>query len=133
VNGTGRLEFDDRSVLPGVRYAYRLGWLEGGSEQWSAEAWVEVPATLAFTLEGARPNPAVGVLNVALTLPRAEPATLALLDVSGRVLAVRDVGSLGVGRHFVRLSEASGTPPGVYWLRLTQAGRSLVKRVTVVR
>ncbi|HEY2956535.1 MAG TPA: T9SS type A sorting domain-containing protein [Candidatus Eisenbacteria bacterium] len=132
-DGTGRLEFEDRGVSPGARYAYRLGWIEDGSEQWSAETWVDVPAALSLALEGARPNPAVGELSVALTLPRAEPATLALLDMSGRERLVRDVGALGAGPHLVRLDEAGRTPPGVYWLRLTQAGQSLVKRAVVVR
>jgi hypothetical protein len=132
-DGTGRLEFEDAGVAPGARYAYRLGWLEAGSEQWSAATWVDVPLALTLALEGARPNPAVRELNVGFTLARAEPATLALLDVSGRELAVRDVGSLGAGRHLVRLDAALRTPPGIYWLRLTQAGRSLVRRAVVVR
>jgi hypothetical protein len=56
-----------------------------------------------------------------------------LLDVSGRELAAREVGSLGPGRHLVRLDAAGHTPPGIYWLRLTQGGRSLVRRGVVVR
>ena len=96
-------------------------------------AGVEVPAGLEFALEGLQPNPAVGELNVAFTLPQALPATVTLLDVSGRELAVREVGDLGPGRHLVRLDEATRTPPGIYWLRLTQGERSLVRRGVVVR
>ena len=120
-------------MAPGARYAYRLGWTESGSEQFSAETWVDVPTTLALALEGARPNPAVVPLTIVFTLPRAEPATLDLLDVSGRQIIAREVGTFGPGRHEIRLGECGCTPPGMYWLRLSQAGRSLVKRVVVVK
>jgi hypothetical protein len=132
-DGTGRLRYEDRDVAPGARYAYRLGWTESGSERFSVETWVDVPVALSLALEGARPNPAVGPLTVAFTLPRAEPATLELLDVSGREVLAREVGSLGPGHHVLRLGECGCTPPGMYWLRLAQAGHSLVKRAAVIR
>jgi hypothetical protein len=131
--GTGRARFEDRDVAAAARYAYRLGWPESGREQFSAETWVEVPLTLALALEGARPNPATGPLTVAFTLPRATPATLELLDVAGRQIVARDVGSRGAGHHVVRLGECGCTPPGMYFLRLTQTGQSLLKRAVIVR
>jgi len=132
-DGTGRLEFEDTGVSPGERYAYRLGWREVVSEYFSAETWVDVPVALALALEGARPNPAVGSFTVAFTLPRADAATLELLDVAGRRVLAREVGSLGPGHHQIRLGECGCTPPGMYWLRLTSAGRALIKRVAVVK
>jgi hypothetical protein len=132
-DGTGRLRYEDRAVAPGAHYAYRLGWSESGAERFSAESWVDIPVALTFALEGARPNPAFGPLTVAFTLPRAEPATLELLDVSGRQVLSRDVGDLGPGSHLLRLGECGCTPPGMYWLRLAQAGRALVKRAAVIR
>jgi len=132
-DGTGRLQYEDRDVAPGARYAYRVGWSESGAEHFSAENWVDVPVSLVLALEGARPNPAVGPLTVAFTLPRAAPATLALLDVSGRQVLEREVGDLGPGRHVLHLGECGCTPPGMYWVRLAQAGRSLVKRAAVIR
>jgi hypothetical protein len=132
-DGTGRLQFEDTDVSPGERYAYRLGWREMVSEYFSAETWVDVPAALALDLEGARPNPAVGSFTVGFTLPHADAATLELLDVAGRRVAAREVGSLGPGQHQIRLGECGCTPPGMYWLRLTNAGRALIKRVAVVK
>jgi hypothetical protein len=132
-DGSGRLAFEDTNVSPATRYAYRLSWIESATEQFSAETWVDVPAALALALEGALPNPAVGALNVAFTLPRSGRASLELLDIAGRQLAEREVGDLGAGRHLVRLNESRRTPPGVYWLRLTQSDRSLVKRAVVIR
>ncbi len=70
----------------------RYAMVTPGSPVWGTAQRLE--------LEGARPNPAVaGQLTVAFTLPNAEPARLELIDVSGRRLAARDVGSLGPGRH----------------------------------
>jgi len=132
-DGTGRLRYEDRGVVPGERLAYRLGWMESGSDQFSAETWIDVPRSLAFALEGARPNPAVGPLSVAFTLPQAEAATLELLDVAGRQVVAREVGGLGPGAHVIRLGECGCTPPGMYWVRLTQSGRSLLKRAVVVK
>ena len=131
--GTERLRYEDRGVIAGSRYAYRLGWSEGGLERYSAETWIEVPAArLALTLEGFRPNPAAGSPTVALTLPDGAPATLEAYDIAGRQVLAREVGSLGPGRHLVRL-ESGGLEPGVYHLRLRRAGAALAARGLVVR
>ncbi len=129
-DGTGHLRYDDHTVSPGERYAYRLGYMEAGVEQFSTETWVVVPA-LKLALEGLRPNPAVGEMVVAFTLPGGAPARLELLDVTGREWLAREVGDLGSGSHVMRLGGA--VPAGMYWLRLTQGGRSLLARGVVVR
>jgi len=126
------LRYEDRGVTPGVRYAYRLGYSDGGAEQFTSEVWVDVPVP-RLALDGIRPNPAVRVMNVSLSLPNDSPATLAVLDVAGRKLASREVGSLGVGRHTLPLDLGAGVSPGVYWLRLTQGGHSLLAKAAIVR
>ena len=86
----------------------------------------------ALALEGAHPNPAAGALAVWFTLPSREPATMELIDVSGRRVLRREVGSLGPGHHTLTL----GSPrlrPGLYFLRLAQRGRALGARVVVIR
>ena len=131
-DGTGHLRYEDRSVAPGERYAYRLSYVQGGVEQFSAETWVEVPA-LKLALEGLRPNPAVGELTASFTLPNGAPARLQLLDVTGRVWLAREVGAMGAGNHLIRLTEGAAVPAGIYWLRLSQSGRSLLARGVVIR
>jgi hypothetical protein len=131
-DGTGRLRFEDSPVSAGNRYAYRLGYVEAGTEFFTAETWVDVPA-FRLTLEGARPNPAVSELNVSFILPGAAPAALELLDVSGRRLISREVGALGAGRHLLRLDQDTRVPPGLYWLKLSQSGRTLLARAAVIR
>jgi uncharacterized repeat protein (TIGR01451 family) len=90
--------------------------------------------TARLALAGAWPNPSRdGKLRVALSLASREPATLELLDIAGRRIARREVGWLGPGRHEVALAPAGALAPGFYFLRLTQSGRSLRSRVSILR
>jgi len=100
--------------------------LNGASE--SAPA---VPLTLALAVAGA--NPTSGhALVVDVALPSADRARLELLDVMGRRVAERDLGSLGTGRHSVDLGDGERFAPGVYLLRLTQGSEKRTARVTVL-
>ena len=128
-----RLRYVDDGVSPGTRYAYRLGYTEAGVEQFTAEKWVDVPSADVFALEGLRPNPAVGALNVSFSLPKEGPATMELLDLAGRRVIDREVGHLGRGRHVFRLDSGSRMAPGVYWLRLRQGAQQALTRAVVMR
>jgi hypothetical protein len=75
-------------------------------------------------------NPARGQIRVRFALAGPEPAMLDVFDVSGRRTLSREVGSGSAGWHTVSLGEAA---PGLYHIRLTQAGRSLTSRVAVIR
>jgi hypothetical protein len=131
-DGTGHLGYEDLDVVAGHRYGYRLAYPDaGGGVSTGGEAWVEVPAA-RLALEGFRPNPA-GLDPVAwLTLPDAAAARLEVLDVSGRRVFTREVGSLGAGRHALSLG-AAGLRSGVYVIRLSRGGRTLTARAAVVR
>ncbi len=94
---------------------------------------VSAPAAPALALEGARPNPALHGLTIAFTLPNASPARLEVVDLAGRRVASREVGSLGAGRHVLDLTEGASFRSGVYWLRLCQGGRTLTAKVAVLR
>lgn len=131
--GTDRLKFEDRSVAAGTRYGYRLSYLDGTSRQYTSETWINVPLGAVLALEGARPNPAVNHLSAAFSLADDAPASLALLDIMGREVSRREVGSMGAGHHVVPLDEGVRTPPGLYWIRLTQGARSLMARAVVIR
>jgi hypothetical protein len=84
-----------------------------------------------LALEGAHPNPAVNGVRVWFTLPSRERAVLEVMDIAGRRVLRREVGSLGPGRHLVDLS-ASLRAPGLYFLRLAQGGQLLRARVAVI-
>lgn len=130
-DGEGRLTYEDRAVTPGRRYGYRLAWEAAGARATSAEAWVETPAALELALHGFAPNPSPARASVAFTLAIEGAAQLEVFDVGGRRVHAREVGSLGVGRHVVRLDERGGLPPGLYLLRLTTPGRTVTTRGVV--
>lgn len=71
-------------------------------------------------------------LHVVFDLPASTPARLELLDLQGRRVAMRDIGSMGAGRHAVTIEPAHGLRPGMHFLRLTQSGRSVHRRVTLL-
>lgn len=132
VPGNGQLAFVDEAVTAGGRYGYRLGITEQGQESFHGEAWVDVPSA-AFALRGVQPNPAARDLWVAFSLPSRTPATLSLIDIAGRTVRRREVGSPGAGAQRVNLGEGGLLPVGVYVIQLTQGGRTLTSRVSVIR
>jgi predicted nucleotidyltransferase len=131
-NGERHLTYIDADVTSGTRYGYRLGIIGGGAEVFAGETWVNVPAP-ELALEGTRPSPAIRGLTVAFSLRDASPARLEVLDIAGRRVIAREVGGLGPGSHVVNLGERRTVVAGIYWLRLTQSGRSLTKRAILIR
>jgi hypothetical protein len=131
--GTGRIEYEDRSVRAGARYGYRLSDRGASSTTGLGEAWIDVPSAAGFALWGLKPNPASARdLAVSFSLESAAPATLELLDVGGRRVLARAVGALGAGNHVLPL-EGGGIAPGTYFIRLTQGARSATRRAVVTR
>jgi hypothetical protein len=131
-DGTGMIRFEDRDVTPGARYGYRLGYVDNGQESFAGEVWVDVPTHVELSLDGLRPNPAVKDLVVSFTLPSNEVARLELIDLAGRQVFARDLSGFGIGRHTLRLDEAAPAS-GVYFMRLTQGGRSVSARAAFLK
>jgi len=91
------------------------------------------PAGARFALERTYPNPAIAALDVVYSLAQSAPASLELVDIAGRRVEQRDLGSQSPGRHLISLGQDSHLAPGIYSLRLTQAGRSVSSKVVFVR
>ena len=125
-DGVGEMVLEDVAVSAGASYAYRLAF-SGGSH--AGETSVVVPR-LELALAGARPNPAVGEVWVACTLPDATSARLELYDTVGRRRASRTVS--GAGEHRVRLTDGA-LAPGLYWAVLRHGEHSRRARVVVAR
>lgn len=88
---------------------------------------------LGFALAGLRPNPAHGSrMSVEFVMALATPARLELLDVSGRLVAAREVGALGAGRHAIDFAAGRRLPPGLYLVRLTQGADVRTMRAVVL-
>jgi len=95
---------------------------------------VPAEASLAFALGPVRPNPSRGgALTVHFTLPTSAPGRLELVDVSGRRVVEREVGSLGSGPHSLDLGTGQHLAPGLYLVRLTQGANAHVARVVVLK
>jgi hypothetical protein len=78
------------------------------------------------------PNPTSGDrLRVRFTLPGASTAWLEVLDVMGRRMVAREVGSLGAGEHTVGLSDDDPLAPGLYLVRLRSEHAVRTTRVVI--
>lgn len=86
---------------------------------------------LAFRLEEVLPNPTRGRSPlVRFVLPTPQKARLELIDVSGRRMWGREV--VGVGPHAVKI-DGPRLATGIYFVRLVQAERELVRRFAVIQ
>jgi hypothetical protein len=123
----GLVVYVDATATPG-RWAYRLRLPDGES---TAGAWIEVPAW-ALSLRFLGTGRGGRRLAIELELPHTGATRLQVLDASGRRIAGHDLGALPAGR---RRLELDGPPlaPGVYWIRLSHGGRSIVARAVVIR
>lgn len=136
-NGAGGASYVDHDVTPGQSYSYLLVVPSQRGEQPAGQVSVTVPTGVtpvpAIAL-AVRPsaNPVSGALGVSLALPNGDAARLALYDVSGRQVRTREVGSLGAGNHQVQLARKGELAPGLYFLQLTQSGRTVRTRVAIV-
>lgn len=138
-DGSGTLAFQDLAVTPGARYGYQLvvpsqqGAVPGG------EVWVDIPSVVGvapaprvgFTLNRVEPNPLVDRFVVSFALTSADAARLDVMSVTGQRLLSREVGALGAGAHQIELGGARDFRPGMYFVRLTQSGRALTRRVVI--
>ncbi len=128
----GRVAFEEAGLTAGMRYGYRLALDGAGAGSAMGETWIDIPAAPVLGLRGAVPNPSLHGLRIEFSLPSGGPARLEVLDIAGRQVAAREVGLLGPGAHAISLDESAGLRPGLYLLRLTQAGRSLTARALVI-
>jgi hypothetical protein len=131
-NGAGHLDYDDANVLSYGTYDYRLGIMVGSEEVYAGEVRVDIAGANKLQLSRIAPNPTVQGLTVRFTLPSAAPAALDVVDLSGRNVLSRQVGTMGPGQHQLDLTREKFAP-GVYWVRLSQGGRISSAKAIVLR
>lgn len=131
-DGDGLLTYEDANVVAGRSYEYKIGVTHNGVERMLGQVWVDVPVEAQFALRSLSANPARGSLQLSVSLGSVSPASLELVDVTGRRVAGKDLGTLAAGTHRVTL-DATGVASGVYFARLAQAGKVASVRVTIVR
>ena len=98
-------------------------------DDWAAET--------RLSLAGGRPNPLRAGTTLHFTLPGAAAVELAIFDANGRLVRTLVDGVIGAGAHDIRwdgcTDEARPVASGVYFARLKADGRSMLRRVVVVR
>lgn len=128
-DGSGVLAYEDREVVPGCRYGYRLR-IAGET---AGETWVDVPQPAGFGIRSLTPNPSRGEpISLSLSLPGAAPAWVEMFDLTGRMVS-HGVWNPGPGVHRVRLPDSERLSPGVYLVRLTHGSLQAESRVAVTR
>ena len=104
-----------------------------GSLEWEGTLGVPSVSTVSrLQLGPPSPNPATGPVRIAYALDGDARATIELLDLQGRRVTSYEVVAPG-GRSGTVTLDAPGLEPGIYVVRLRQAGRSVARAVTVLR
>lgn len=98
----------------------------------------EPRAPLQFRLENPQPNPTIGPVTIAYTLPRPVHVQLAIYNVLGRRIAVLKDGYQRAGEHHIqwdgRTAVGGNVGAGVYFCRLsTEDGRRQTRSLTIIR
>ena len=78
------------------------------------------------------PNPARGTTEIRYVLPQREQVTMDLYDLSGRRIRRLAEGIQEAGGHSL-IWRGDSAPGGVYFLRLSSGGRSLTRRLVLLR
>jgi hypothetical protein len=131
----GMYVLHDSSIVPGATYGYRLAIPDGASEIYAGLVEVSVSgkgSASTLALLGAYPNPAPSEPSIEFRLPDSSPATLSLMDVRGRSLAVREVGQLGPGIHSLQLVPTVRPAAGVYFVRLRHGEDRIDRRIVLL-
>ncbi len=96
----------------------------------------ELPTEVALAPLGANPWRG-GAMSLRFDLPRAARASLAVFDVSGRLVRTLAGGDLPAGRHLAAWDGADANghalPNGIYLVRLSTDERQITRRVTRLR
>ncbi|MHB8077804.1 MAG: S8 family serine peptidase [Candidatus Krumholzibacteriia bacterium] len=97
----------------------------------------DLPAAPALGLEQNRPNPFNPATLISYSLEREGPVTVTVFDLGGRRLRTLEQGVLAPGRHAVAWdgTDENGArqPSGMYLYRLQADGRSLTRKMMLVK
>ena len=103
---------------------------EAGLVTVAVEAGAELPG--ALVLEQNYPNPFNPVTTIRYALPEAGPVRLEVVDLLGRRVALLVDEVRAAGQHAFTF-DARTLPSGTYLYRLQSAGRTEIRRMTLVK
>ena len=117
VRRSDRIAYEDRDVVAGASYSYRLGVMGPGGEIFAGETSITVPAPASLEMSRVALD-AEGLL-VEFALARSAPAALEVYDLSGRRRVLHRLEGLPAGSHRVvafarhRVAPGAGARPPV--------------------
>ena len=145
-NDWTRVEFDLSAYEGPAKIRFRFG----SDQYYSAEGWyiddvtisdasssVTLPDTdlrpvpSVFALQAPGPNPARARFGIGFDVPRSAHVSVAVFDVTGRLVATI-VDSLMEPGRYSRSVDTAGLAPGVYFVSMRAPGFSAAKKLIVV-
>ena len=128
----------DRRAVAGQTYYYRLSVTEmpGRVTMFGPVVGTAGTPIKELALTSVAPNPTMGTVQIEYAVPRDGPVQVRVLDIEGRAVAVLTAGTQPRGRYHVVWSGQTprgAARAGIYFIQLQAAGRSVVRRLALVR
>ena len=124
------MTYVDRDVVPGMRYGYRLAVSVAGREVHVGETEVTLP--LVELAVRALRRAAEGRAALTLSLVGGAEANVEIYDVQGRLWGSQRIEGRTSGRREVTIAGRLRLGAGVYFVRLTQGGRTTNRRFALL-
>jgi len=136
----GTRRFTDRTLSgktnPAVKYRLTALHPYGATSQ-PGEVALETGFSPRLALHRASPNPAPGSTSIAFVLPENAPARLRVYDTAGRLVRTLIDGNVPAGEGIKiwdgRDDRGAAVAGGVYFFRLETRGRTLTRKMILVR
>lgn len=119
--------FEDNRLTSPTNY-YRLRMVEADGNVSYSRTIVVKETGNSLLLTTVRPNPFVNGLSVSLSLDKAVPVTISLLDVAGRVVTAKQITTVP-GLNHVTLTGLAGLSKGLYVVNVSVDGMLLQEKI----
>ena len=131
-NSNRSYTFTDADPFDAVNY-YRLKMIDiDGKFSYSNVIVFMGSRSKGIVVSNVKPNPFRESINLSVVLQQAQPLTIQLVDVTGRVVATKQV-QVKEGNNDVLYDGLSGLSEGIYYLRIITTDASLQQKVLKVR
>jgi hypothetical protein len=136
MNGKSNFTYVDETAVPGKSYRYMIGVVDGEGEFVSPIQSFTMPSA-STRLEQNSPNPFNPQTAIRFSLSSKENVTLAIYDVSGRLVRVLMSGAQDTGTHSItwdgRNDAGATVGSGVYFYRLDAGKFTATKKMVMLK
>ena len=128
----------DRSAATDQNNLYRLNveLADGSRATFGPISVASVLAVKVSGLNGVAPNPAPGNARIDFAMAREDNVRISVVDVAGRQAAVLANGKMAAGTYSMiwdGRKDGTRVPAGVYFVRWESAGRTMNRRLVLVK